>query len=222
MSHQDAFICPSCGASLTARPDQTEVQCNFCGTTVIVPEALRAKPVTPPPITPAVPPPEVVVIEQQPTIVYQQGPFRGFRPRRRSGCGCCGCLGTLISLLALALIGAVALYALRPALFNQALSQAQAIAAGFSSTPQIVAFATSSSSVSDGGSVVVVWITNGENVRLERISSQGTQTLSSLPAAGEHTFSIANNETGQITFRLIAIKNKQQITKSINVVVQRR
>src|SRR5258708_32413347 len=42
MQQAHTFSCPSCGAALNVgAPDQNEVQCPYCGNTVIVPEALR-------------------------------------------------------------------------------------------------------------------------------------------------------------------------------------
>lgn len=42
MSEAHTFNCPKCGAALTATGDQAEMQCSYCGNTVIVPEELRA------------------------------------------------------------------------------------------------------------------------------------------------------------------------------------
>lgn len=41
MSDVNTFNCPKCGAALTATGDQAEMQCQYCGNTVIVPEELR-------------------------------------------------------------------------------------------------------------------------------------------------------------------------------------
>jgi DNA-directed RNA polymerase subunit RPC12/RpoP len=41
MPEASTFNCPKCGASLTATGDQAEMQCPYCGNTVIVPEELR-------------------------------------------------------------------------------------------------------------------------------------------------------------------------------------
>jgi predicted RNA-binding Zn-ribbon protein involved in translation (DUF1610 family) len=41
MSETKTFNCPSCGAALTTTGDETEVKCQFCGNTVIVPPELR-------------------------------------------------------------------------------------------------------------------------------------------------------------------------------------
>ncbi len=41
MSDVNTFNCPKCGAVLTATGDQAEMQCQYCGNTVIVPEELR-------------------------------------------------------------------------------------------------------------------------------------------------------------------------------------
>ncbi len=41
MPEINTFNCPKCGAALTATGDQAEMQCQYCGNTVIVPEELR-------------------------------------------------------------------------------------------------------------------------------------------------------------------------------------
>src|SRR5258707_5427586 len=43
------FPCPNCGANQSVDDSATSVQCQFCGTTITVPENLRAKPAQPPP-----------------------------------------------------------------------------------------------------------------------------------------------------------------------------
>ncbi len=222
MESTHTFVCPSCGASITAQGDQAEVRCEFCGTTVIVPEELRSRPSMPPSPPPA--PPQVIVVETPPTVVYEQQAPMPMPPlarrRRRAGCGC-GCLTPLLGLLFLAAVLAGILYTQQPAVFSQFVNQVQAIAASFSNTPRIISFTATPNVVTSGGTVVVVWITTADTVRLDQVTAQGTQTLSSLPAAGEHTFTVAN-ETGEITFRLTAVKNGQQATSRAVVTVRRR
>ena len=46
MSESHTFACPSCGAALTGAGDAIEIKCQYCGSTVIVPEELRAPPAT--------------------------------------------------------------------------------------------------------------------------------------------------------------------------------
>ncbi len=222
MTSHDAFVCPSCGGPLTVHGDEAEVQCPFCGTTVVVPEELRSKPTPPPPPAApvAAPRPEVIVVEERPSVVYEQAPERMPQPARRSGCGC-GCLSRLVAVLVLIAVLAGALYIGQPALFARIVAQVQAIAASFSSSPQIIAFTVSPTTTTSGGTVFAVWVTNADNVRLERMAQQGTQTLSSLPAAGERTFTITS-ETGEIVFRLTALKNGQQETREARVTVRRR
>ena len=43
MSEASTFNCPKCGAALTATSSAAEMQCPYCGNTVIVPEELRAQ-----------------------------------------------------------------------------------------------------------------------------------------------------------------------------------
>ena len=219
------FNCPECGASLTAEPGQVEVQCKYCGATVVVPQELRTQAPTMPP--PAAPPPtrapEIIIVEQQPTTVYEQmrGSAPGPSPRRRRGCGCgCGCLGPLFGLLGIIVVAAV-LYSQRPAVFGQIMAQVQPIIANFSSTPQIILFAATPPSAASGDQVTVVWVTNGDSVRLDRVTAQGTQTISALPGTGERVFTISN-ETGQITFNLTIIKNGKQANGTASVSIRRR
>ncbi len=40
------FVCPSCGASLQSSGGAATMQCAYCGTSVVVPEDLRASPGT--------------------------------------------------------------------------------------------------------------------------------------------------------------------------------
>ncbi len=214
------FACPSCGASLTAQPHQSEVTCSFCGTSVIVPEELRAElaptpqPETPPQMQPKSPP--IIVVEPPPIVIQESMPTRVVVQRRRGGCGCCG---PIIGLLVLAAIIALFVYIQRPAFAGRLLAQVESLAGSFSSTPQIIAF--TATPVSNSGSVIAAWVTNADSVRLERITPQGTQTLPSLAAVGEHTFSLGN-ESGEMTFRLTATKNGKAETRSLNVTVRRR
>src|SRR5260370_10584760 len=164
------FNCPECGASLTAEPGQVEVQCKYCGATAVVTQESRPRARTRPP--PAAPPPtrgpEIIIVEQQPTAIYEQfpGSAPGPSPRRRRGCGCgCGCLGPLFGLLGIIVVAAV-LYSQRPAVFGQIMAQVQPIIANFSSTPQIILFAATPPSAASGDQVTVVWVTNGDSVRL--------------------------------------------------------
>ncbi len=53
MSDVSTFNCPKCGAALTATGDQAEMQCQYCGNTVIVPQELRTTSLEMPQITPA-------------------------------------------------------------------------------------------------------------------------------------------------------------------------
>lgn len=59
MAEQRDFDCPSCAAPLHVTGYETQVRCEYCGTTVIVPPELRhpPPPVYPPPPPPIYPPP---------------------------------------------------------------------------------------------------------------------------------------------------------------------
>jgi hypothetical protein len=46
---QIVFPCPNCGANQSVDDSATSVQCQFCGTTITVPENLRPKPAQPQP-----------------------------------------------------------------------------------------------------------------------------------------------------------------------------
>src|SRR5512143_3709436 len=53
MPQIQVFDCPSCGASLSYDGGpETTITCQFCGTTVVIPEELRAKAAPPPPAYP--------------------------------------------------------------------------------------------------------------------------------------------------------------------------
>src|SRR5512143_2968828 len=55
MPQIQVFDCPSCGASLSYDGGpETTITCQFCGTTVVIPEEVRAKAAPPPPVYPGV------------------------------------------------------------------------------------------------------------------------------------------------------------------------
>ena len=45
----NTFKCPNCGSPVTTTGPEKEVQCAYCGSTVIVPEELRVAPPNPRP-----------------------------------------------------------------------------------------------------------------------------------------------------------------------------
>ena len=47
MSKLSAFDCPACGASLKPEGDASQIQCAYCGKTIVVPEELRQHPQAP-------------------------------------------------------------------------------------------------------------------------------------------------------------------------------
>ena len=89
MSSQSVFACPSCGASLSANPGERSIQCQFCGSTVAVPAAMRTsteQPLSPydmstsaPPPLPNMPPimPVMPVMPAMPVYPNQQRIWRG-------------------------------------------------------------------------------------------------------------------------------------------------
>ncbi len=89
-----SFDCPSCGAA--QQPPTTpvlSVQCHYCGTIVVVPEALRVRP-TPPP-QPASSTINIYPVE--PTALPSVKMRRGLL-----GCSGCGCFLSLLSFVAFA------------------------------------------------------------------------------------------------------------------------
>lgn len=50
------FPCPHCGATQSVNDDETSAQCQFCGNSMTVPEALRPKTAPPAPAAPAISP----------------------------------------------------------------------------------------------------------------------------------------------------------------------
>ena len=49
------FPCPHCGATQSVNDDESSTQCQFCGNSITVPEALRPKAAAPDPAAPAMP-----------------------------------------------------------------------------------------------------------------------------------------------------------------------
>lgn len=91
-----SFDCPSCGAA--QQPPTTpvlSVQCRYCGTIVVVPEALRVHP-TPPPQ------PESLTINFQPVEPVHIPPMPVPVRRGILGCGGCGCFTSLLFFVAFA------------------------------------------------------------------------------------------------------------------------
>ena len=104
-----SFECPSCGAA--QEPPQTpvaSVTCPYCGTTVVVPEALRPPPVKPSPPLESVAEPQRVTINLSPDDLarWQQTAMAMAASRRvrrgTAGCSGCGCLSFLLFAVAFA------------------------------------------------------------------------------------------------------------------------
>jgi streptogramin lyase/DNA-directed RNA polymerase subunit RPC12/RpoP len=96
------FRCPSCGASVSTDGEEAQITCQFCGTTVIVPEELRTK--RPPPLRqPPIYQPQIVI--GGPTSA--PAPPTVGRARSRS-------VGRILGLVLTAVIACYALSALLP------------------------------------------------------------------------------------------------------------
>ncbi|HEX8228688.1 MAG TPA: hypothetical protein VF826_05165 [Chloroflexia bacterium] len=74
------FKCPACGASLKVQGDSPQVECPYCGSTIVVPASLRP----PLPATPAHAPhyTTVVVVQPPPQPVYYPPPVHDTTPPR--------------------------------------------------------------------------------------------------------------------------------------------
>src|SRR5579859_6399389 len=245
----ETFNCPSCGAPLTATPGQTEVRCEFCGNTVIVPESVRTplpEPYRPPPPGPEMFVPPVVIIERgssspQATRVVMTG------RRRRSGCGCCGCLSALFTIvIALIIIGGVLIgieAGRDPLLVARLMDDVSngnvnallkdlgisGVNLGTSSTsepPIIHSFAASASLARSGDRVTFTWNVSADQVRLDELGLIGTQSnlLNSIPLP-INTSSYSLNVTGQagevLTFKLVATRGSSSVNRTVTVILSR-
>lgn len=105
MPQAHVLECPRCGATIEFAEDQSQVECDYCGTRVIVPQELRARPAPPPPPPPSyVPPPE---------------PAYRTQPRRSSsGAGCGGILAVLVIFGIIGAIGILGDTQTRESIFN--------------------------------------------------------------------------------------------------------
>jgi DNA-directed RNA polymerase subunit RPC12/RpoP len=88
MASTHTFQCPNCGSPLTANGSDKEIQCSYCGSTVIVPEELRAAP--PPPVT-------TFEFRPAPSVVPQESSTVS------TSAGCATKLGLVIGLAAAAI-----------------------------------------------------------------------------------------------------------------------
>ncbi len=93
MSNTKTFSCPTCNAPLTTTGNETEVQCRFCGNTVIVPAELRNQPVIP-----AVPMAINVGVQPIPTVPS-------------TGNGGCVVAAVIFAVIAAAIVGIVVMVA---------------------------------------------------------------------------------------------------------------
>ncbi len=226
MSSGNIFACPSCGPPLAAPGDKTEIKCSYCGAMVIVPEALRPKPVPVPAQTPAIrpftPQPEVIIVERPPIYNRYDRPYNQpyARPVVVPQSGGLGCVGTLIAvMLIFAMLGGL-LFAYRPGLFLGFLSHIPRIGAAVGG-PQIRAFSVTPNVVTGGGSVVVQWSTNADTVRIDRLTSRDVQTFAALPASGTQTLTVPADVT-EVSFQLTASKDGLQQTARSTVRVTGR
>lgn len=74
------FKCPACGASLKVEGDSPQVECPYCGSTIVVPASLRPPQPAPPPYAPHHT--TVVVVQPPPQPVYYPPPVHDTTPPR--------------------------------------------------------------------------------------------------------------------------------------------
>ncbi len=120
MPEVNTFNCPKCGAALTATGNAAEMQCPYCGNTVIVPPELRA--------TPSFEMPQITLVEEQ--AAGNVGKVVA------TTVGISLALPILIGVITLCIIGATFFFV------SQMLSQTFSGVAQFANPTSIAAFAT--------------------------------------------------------------------------------
>jgi hypothetical protein len=222
----NSFACPTCGASLHVTGDETEVTCEYCGNTVIVPDTLR-KPSTPDPQSPHI---SVVRMDSEQLaqgmmgglmqeVIHeameerarehqqfnQTGYVQPVMPirRRRSGCGCSGCFSTLILLI---VIGAVVLGILgraMPSMIPSILTQVSDVID--LRPPKIDSFSVSPSQVTNGGTVTARWSFEGSTTgTIDLLTPSGSvqKTTTIETANGSYQLLIRGQSGDTFTIRL--------------------
>jgi DNA-directed RNA polymerase subunit RPC12/RpoP len=101
MSEVESLVCPTCGAPLEIKGNESQIKCEFCGNVVVVPEHLRAQPAFQTPME------APVIMVQIPTPVIEAPlSYTGLPDRRRTG----GCFWRLFAvLIILIVVGATTL-----------------------------------------------------------------------------------------------------------------
>ena len=64
MSSPKVLTCPACGAKLNITGDEAQVQCEYCGNTIVVPEELRSPKAEPVSVNP-----QVVIVQTNPETI---------------------------------------------------------------------------------------------------------------------------------------------------------
>jgi DNA-directed RNA polymerase subunit RPC12/RpoP len=200
MSRPIVFDCPSCGAPLRARDDDSDVLCEYCGNTIIVPDEMR--PDAPQAF-------QIIINHGQPTITQhpaysistaRPAPVIDARPVTR-GCGCALAWVLLISLIigvGAVVSGAVMLDAGGFTIFEEETSSGYA--------RQVMTFGGEGTGPGQLDDVVDVAVDGSGNVyaaeygtgRIQRFSSAGAY-LNGWTIEGErHPSALAADQSGNV------------------------
>lgn len=245
MTTPGTFACPSCAAPLTPEGDAPEIKCPYCGSVVVVPQELRPHHHDQAGVNVSG---TTFTFDQQPQVIVQQpnqlGPQvaelleleremvspmipvmqqAAARRAARRGCGCSGCFATLIFLIIFGAVALGILASVSPSFVAGLISNIPGLEdlnPSILTSPTILIFTASPTSVNGGDPITVVWGTNAESVRLD-MTGKSPQTINSLPAAGSRTFSTSSNDTS-VTIRITATKSGKTTTKSLTVTVKPR
>jgi DNA-directed RNA polymerase subunit RPC12/RpoP len=94
------FRCPSCGASVSTDGEEAQITCQFCGTTIVVPEELRVKRPTPPQPKASYIPDVKVIVTDTPIISVSDS-------AGRSGMLITAIIGVVVACVTLGIVAAV-------------------------------------------------------------------------------------------------------------------
>lgn len=98
MSEVQSFVCPSCGAPLEIKGNESQIKCGFCGNVVVVPEHLRAqRPAFQAPMEAPVIMVQIPTITHQHEVVESHIPYAGIHDRHHQHTG--GCFWRLFGVL---------------------------------------------------------------------------------------------------------------------------
>jgi hypothetical protein len=86
--------------------------------------------------------------------------------------------------------------------------------------PVITSFAASASNVLPNGSLTLVWASNADSARIDVLNAQGTVTNTfNVVPTGQLPVTVPGNLGRLIIYRLVAIRNTQQVTQNVGVTI---